>query len=224
MSKLLLITGETKKAQPLLAGLDRRGFKCSSASYKGALSAAALQPPDLVLLTLPENSDNSTWELIKTLKKGKNLPVIALLPSAAVASLDNHVEIDDFIVQPYRDNELLLRIHRLLKKAPEAESADVIKCDGLAIDVVTCEVTVDGTKVDLTFKEYELLKLMARNRGRVFSREALLDKIWGYDYYGGDRTVDVHMRRLRSKIEDTNHTYIETVRNIGYRFVKNSPP
>ena len=90
----------------------------------------------------------------------------------------------------------------------------------MTIDLVTCEVTVDGRKADLTFKEYELLKLMARNRGRVFTREALLDKIWGYDYYGGDRTVDVHMRQLRSKMSDATHTYIETVRNIGYRFVK----
>ena len=78
----------------------------------------------------------------------------------------------------------------------------------------------EGRIVELTFKEYELLKLLASNSGRVYSREALLDQIWGYDYYGGDRTVDVHVRRLRSKIEDSTHTFIETVRNIGYRFKK----
>jgi DNA-binding response OmpR family regulator len=117
---------------------------------------------------------------------------------------------------------LLLRIRRLLRKILAEESGELIKCDGLTIDLVTCEVTVDGTKTDLTYKEFELLKLMASHRGRVFTREELLDKIWGYDYYGGDRTVDVHMRRLRSKIEDANHTYIETVRNIGYRFIKGS--
>ncbi len=224
MTHILLITGETKTAQPILTGLARHGLKCSAANYKGAFNAAALQPPDLVLLTMPENYDNSIWELTKNLKKGKNLPVIALLTPGVVTSLDNRREIDDFIVHPYNDAELFLRINRLLKKAPEAESDELIKCDGLIIDLVTCEVTVDDKKVDLTFKEYELLKHMARNRGRVFTREALLDKIWGYDYYGGDRTVDVHMRRLRSKIEDATHTYIETVRNIGYRFVKNSQP
>ena len=79
---------------------------------------------------------------------------------------------------------------------------------------------MDNRIIDLTFKEYELLKLMATNRGRVFTRDNLLDKIWGYDYFGGDRTVDVHIRRLRSKIEDANHSYIETVRNIGYKFIK----
>jgi DNA-binding response OmpR family regulator len=171
---------------------------------------------------MPESYDDSLWELIKNLKKGRNLPVIALLSPKMVASLDNRREIDDFIVHPYNDAELFLRINRLLKKTPDAENTELIKCNGLTIDVVTCEVTVDDKKADLTFKEYELLKLMARNRGRVFTRETLLDKIWGYDYYGGDRTVDVHMRRLRSKIEDASHTYIETVRNIGYRFVKNA--
>jgi two-component system alkaline phosphatase synthesis response regulator PhoP len=222
MTQLLLITSEAKTAQPILASLTGHGLKCAAATYKSALGGAVLPLPDLVLLIMPENYDNSIWELIKNLKKGRSLPVIALLSPGIVNSLDNHREIDDFLVRPYNDAELFLRIGRLLKKSPEAESSDLVKCDGLVIDLVTCEVTVDGKMADLTFKEYELLKLMARNRGRVFTREALLDKIWGYDYYGGDRTVDVHMRRLRSKIEDASHTYIETVRNIGYRFVKNS--
>lgn len=88
------------------------------------------------------------------------------------------------------------------------------------IDPAQCEVTLEGEVVELTFKEYELLRFLASNRGRVFTREALLNWVWGYDYYGGERTVDVHVRRLRSKIEDSKHVFIETVRNIGYRFKK----
>ena len=88
------------------------------------------------------------------------------------------------------------------------------------IDLAKREVTVDGKLVELTFKEYELLKFLASNRGRVYTREALLNRVWGYDYYGGDRTIDVHVRRLRSKIEDSKHSFIETVRNISYRFKK----
>ena len=118
----------------------------------------------------------------------------------------------------------MIRINRVLRKTVKNESSEQIKCDGLTIDLATCEVTVNGKIVELTFKEYEMLKLLASNKGRVYTREALLDKIWGYDYYGGDRTVDVHVRRLRSKIEDASHTYIETVRNIGYRFIKDSLP
>jgi two-component system alkaline phosphatase synthesis response regulator PhoP len=94
----------------------------------------------------------------------------------------------------------------------------LIKCGDLVIDIAKYEVSIGGKLLALTFKEYELLKFLAKNRGRVFTRETLLNEVWGYDYYGGDRTVDVHIRRLRSKIEDSTHTFIETVRNIGYKF------
>jgi two-component system alkaline phosphatase synthesis response regulator PhoP len=127
---------------------------------------------------------------------------------------------DDFLIWPCDKRELILRINRLLKKAPGVKSCDQIICNDLVIDLTTCEVMVTGTKAELTYKEYELLKLMAGNKGRVFTRQTLLDRIWGFDYFGGDRTVDVHVRRLRSKIENSDRTYIETVRNIGYKFNK----
>jgi two-component system alkaline phosphatase synthesis response regulator PhoP len=100
------------------------------------------------------------------------------------------------------------------------ESEDVIRCGDLVIDSAKCEVSLSGKPIILTFKEYQLLKFLASNKEKVFTREALLNKVWGWDYYGGDRTVDVHIRRLRSKIEDINHSFIETIRNIGYRFRK----
>ncbi|MFC2060806.1 response regulator transcription factor, partial [Chloroflexota bacterium] len=112
---------------------------------------------------------------------------------------------DDFLISPYDDRELVLRIKRLLNNGIESlDSGELIKCDDLIIDLAKCEVTMERKVVELTFKEYELLKFLASNRGRVYTREALLNKVWGYDYYGGDRTVDVHVRRLRSKIEDSN--------------------
>jgi two-component system alkaline phosphatase synthesis response regulator PhoP len=97
-----------------------------------------------------------------------------------------------------------------------------VRCGDLVIDLDNCEVTVAGRLITLTFKEYELLRFMAAIPGRVFTRDALLDEVWGHDYFGGDRTVDVHIRRLRSKIEDSTHTFIDTVRNIGYRFSKDT--
>jgi DNA-binding response OmpR family regulator len=221
MIQLLIITEEAKTAKLIQASLARHAFTCSTTNYKGALEATAKESPNLAILEIPDSADEAVRGLISNLKKGRNLPVIALISAEKAASLNDRQEIDDFIIRPYNEAELLLRINRLLNKTQGADSSEQIKCNGLIIDLITCEVTVDGRKADLTFKEYELLKLMARNRGRVFTREALLDKILGYDYYGGDRTVDVHMRRLRSKIEDASHTYIETVRNIGYRFVKN---
>ncbi len=129
---------------------------------------------------------------------------------------------DDFVLKPYKANEILTRVNRLLRKNNlQEESAETLRAGDVIINLPKCEVTVSGELVDLTFTEYELLKLLMSQKGHVFSREVLLNKIWGYDYYGGDRTVDVHITRLRNKIEDTTHTVIETVRNIGYRIKTN---
>jgi len=94
----------------------------------------------------------------------------------------------------------------------------VLKCGDLVMDLANYTVHVGGRHVELTYKEYELLRFLATNRDRVFTRETLLSKVWGYDFYGGERTVDVHIRRLRAKIEDRHAPFIETVRNVGYRF------
>ncbi len=119
-------------------------------------------------------------------------------------------------------NELLVRINRLLKKhKPREAPTEYLKAGDIVIDLPRCEVSVAGKVVDLTFTEYELLKFLISRKGHVLTREVLLNKIWGYDYFGGDRTVDVHITRLRSKIEDPSHSFIETVRNIGYRIKAN---
>ena len=135
--------------------------------------------------------------------------------------LNGHLEADDFIVKPCDTRELVTRAKRLLHRNADS-NAELIRYGDLSIDTARCEVTVDGHRKILTFKEYELLKFLASNPGRVFTRDTLLDRVWGHDYFGGDRTVDVHVRRLRSKIEDSGHCFIETVRNIGYRFSRNS--
>ena len=119
---------------------------------------------------------------------------------------------------PLDDEELRVRVLRALARAG-GEGGSVLRRAGVVIDLERYTVTVDGEVVDLTYKEYELLAFLAGSPGRPFTREALLDRVWGYDYYGGARTVDVHVRRIRSKIEGRRQ-YIETVRNVGYRFVE----
>jgi two-component system alkaline phosphatase synthesis response regulator PhoP len=158
--------------------------------------------------------------LTQRIKQEKRLPVIALLSKAALGNLDSTLGIDDFVLEPWEATEVAVRAKRVLWRTNNIDSRELIKCGDLVIDLGKCEVSLDGRLVALTFKEYELLRFLASNKGRVFTREALLNKLWGYDYYGGDRTVDVHIRRLRSKIEDPTHTFIETVRNMGYRFKK----
>ncbi len=215
-----MIARDSGTKEGLRKNLAQHGLACSFTSDDGGIGEAiAGERPDIVLFEV-DGQPPRTLELISSLKNSENLPVIAIVPEEWLDRVDTTLNADDFLVSPYEVKELIIRINRVLRQTVKNEGSEQIKCGGLTIDLATCEVTVEGRLVELTFKEYELLKLLAGNKGRVYTREALLDKIWGYDYYGGDRTVDVHVRRLRSKIEDAEHTYIETVRNIGYRFVK----
>ena len=219
---LIIAAGQNVKSIPSV--LAQRGFACSIASpQKDIIEQVVEQAPDLILLDINGSPDSGRTELLQEIKKGRALPVIALAGINTIESSDINPEvIDDFIVRPGDINELVLRIKRLLNRSESTESSKVIRCGDLMIDLAKCEVTVQGRPIELTFKEYELLRFLASHPGRVFNRDTLLNQVWGYDYFGGDRTVDVHIRRLRSKIEGPAHTFIETVRNIGYRFTGNS--
>jgi two-component system alkaline phosphatase synthesis response regulator PhoP len=151
-------------------------------------------------------------------KVRRSTPVIAIVTGESLGQSGDYSAADDFIVRPYDNRELIARARRLFQKNTSED--EVMRAGDLEVDLARCEVRVQGRIVELTFKEYELLKFLLKDRGRVFTREALLNKVWGYDYFGGDRTVDVHIRRLRSKIELSGQTFVETVRNIGYRFTK----
>jgi DNA-binding response OmpR family regulator len=218
---ILMIAGEDFIGKELYLDLSEKGYTLSIADTDEII-AEKIDELTFNMVVASGDSHSRIAELVRKIKQKKSLPTIALVKKEMIANVNGYLDmVDDFIISPYNKRELMIRINRLLHKTPGTESGEQIKCNGLTIDLVTCEVVVNGVKIELTFKEYELLKLLASNRGRVFTRESLLDKIWGYDYFGGDRTVDVHVRRLRSKIEDASHIYIETVRNIGYRFIKN---
>jgi DNA-binding response OmpR family regulator len=218
MFSILLIAEKNKAATELHSRLTESGFVCSlSCDGDKAVEQVAEQAPDLVLVEV--NSRSRVQELSQQIKQGKYPPVIALVQPGVLDNVDGHLAgVNDFVVAPYNLPELELRIKRLLHETTNTDADELIRHGDLIIDLARCEVTLAGRPIELTFREYELLKFLTSHRGRVFTREALLNKVWGYDYYGGDRTVDVHIRRIRSKIEDSNHTFIETVRNIGYRF------
>jgi len=219
--RLVIITEQSQGINELRLGLVQRGFACVLASANGeGIKQIDDQAPDLVLMAMNGHLANSrVQELSQKIKRERPLPILALVNKEALNSLDvNSKVIDDFSVRPGDLDELVLRIKRLLQKHGDTDTGELIKCGDLLIDLAKCEVSISGRPVELTFKEYELLRFLAANPKRVFKRDTLLNKVWGYDYYGGDRTVDVHVRRLRSKIEDASHTFIETVRNIGYRF------
>ena len=223
MPNLLIVAQENKELTGLRSGLIQSGFVCSIIPHGNEFAREiATHRPNLVIVAMDDYSaDTEIQELMQSVKHENSLPLMVLVAEETLDNIDGHLDVaDDFLISPYDYRELVLRIKRLLHRAKGMDSGELIKCDGLVIDLARCEVTIGSEIVELTFKEYELLKFLANNRGRVYTRDALLDRVWGYDYFGGDRTVDVHIRRLRSKIEDSKHTFIETVRNIGYRFKK----
>ena len=218
---MFIIANESEQARKLRAELAQRGFDCLIISHNDeAIEQIAGQHLGVILLDTDEATTGSeAWEQVQRIRQERQIPLIALVSGAKLNGLDSNI--DDFVVKPWEPNEVTVRIKRILRKKESIDSEDIIRRGDLVIDSAKCEVSLSGKPIMLTFKEYQLLKFLASNQGKVFNREALLNKVWGWDYYGGDRTVDVHIRRLRSKIEDPTHTFIETVRNIGYRLREN---
>ena len=218
MFRVLIVADGSERVRELSLGLAEKGFLCSIASAEdGRLKDVGTLSVDLVVIAVDRVSPGSeTRNMTQKLKERTRLPVVALLSNECLDILDSAVDVDDFVMEPWNANEVIARVRRILQRKPNEDNKDLICCGDVTIDLAKCEVAFRGRLVDLTFKEYELLRFLVSSKGRVFSREALLNSVWGYDYYGGDRTVDVHIRRLRSKLDESD--CIETVRNIGYRF------
>jgi len=221
---LLIIANETDQARNLSSEITRRGYACSvTLKDENTLERVMKQAPNLVLMDVDGLSVGSGFrDLCQRIRQERHIPVIVLIPREILDSLSLSTDIDDFVVKPWEATEVTARIKRILARKESIDSEDIIECGDLVVDLAKCQISLGDKLIMLTFREYQLLKFLASNQGKVFARETLLDKVWGWDYYGGDRTVDVHIRRLRSKIEDRNHSFIETVRNIGYRFKENT--
>ncbi len=219
MSRITIIAKESDPIQKLVSRLNRNGFSCSVVADRGqALARISTEPPDLLLVDIDISPATRPTESSLLAGLAKTIPILALIPAGRLNELAANLKITDFAVKPFSIEEVVLRVKRLLSRAQGADAGEIIKRGDLDIHLARYEVRLSGRLVELTFREYKLLSFLAANRGQVFTREVLLNKVWGYDYFGGDRTVDVHIRRLRSKVEDANHTFIDTVRNIGYRF------
>lgn len=152
--------------------------------------------------------------IARRVKDDLGLPIFAVVDHATDAA--NVAEIDDFAVMPLRVDELRVRLRKLA--TPAADTGDVIHFKDLELNLATYQATVGGEPLDLTFMEYELLRFFATNPTRAWSRAQILSRVWGYDYFGGSRTVDVHVRRLRAKLGEERASWIATVRSVGYRF------
>jgi two-component system alkaline phosphatase synthesis response regulator PhoP len=214
--RVCVVTSNLVMSDNLLDALEREGISYFlTEDYVRSLSSES-ERPDVVLVDFRKAEMDRPRALLEECLE-QRLPAIAGLTKEQLGIHDLIRGFDDFILLPARPGELSYRLSRLGGGGKAIES-HVIRVGDILIDPKRYEVLLSGRKVFLTYKEYQLLLLLATSPGQVFTRDFLLNRIWGYDYFGGTRTVDVHIRRLRSKIEDADHTFVETVWNVGYRF------
>ena len=224
MKKILIIDDEIHIVELLKFNLENNGYKVdySYDGFDGYLKTKEFQP-DLILLDwmLPNISGIDVLKKIISDETLEQIPVIMLtaknMEEDKLEGLEDGA--DDYITKPFSVKEVLARITSVLRryKYTSNEKIEVLKADDIQVNVNKHIVTKNGQEIELTLKEFQILKLLIENKGNVLTRTFLLDKIWGYDYYGETRTLDVHIRHLRKKIGDNDSKLIETVRGVGYK-------
>ena len=224
--RVLIVDDEPSIVELVRFALEREGFVTEvAANGQQALEAVRQRMPDLVLLDLMLPGVDGL-EVCRQLRQRSNVPIIMLTARASEVDKVVGLELgaDDYITKPFSPRELVARVRAVLRRAqsretPAAVAGQELRVGDIRMDLARHEVWVKDRRVELTPKEYELLRTFMANRGMVLTRELLLDKVWGYDFVGDTRTVDVHVVRLRQKLEDdpARPRYIETVRGVGYR-------
>jgi len=168
-----------------------------------------------------DRDPEGAWALCGTLRRrdDRMQPLLVLVNGTQLADLEvRHDLFDDFCITPCHPVEIETRLRHLFARGGGELRPELVRYNSLVLNLETYQATIDGAPLDLTYMEYELLKFLAQSPGKVFTRETLLSRVWGYEYYGGARTVDVHVRRLRAKLGEEHASVIETVRSVGYRF------
>lgn len=224
MQRILVLTQDPATARSVesVARVDGRVVRAEATAERCLVAVREWRPSLVIVDTGAGMTSGGLAAILRDEAVRETAAVMVLAAPSQLGLLGPSVHVDDFAVTPVDEDELRLRMSRLIWAQSGAEDGAVIRHGSLLIDLERYKVTVDGEVVDLTYKEYELLRFLASNPGKPFTREALLNQVWGYDYYGGSRTVDVHVRRIRSKIEQREQ-FIDTVRNVGYRFVETAP-
>ena len=227
--KILVVDDEEHIAELISYNLTSNGYKVITANNGiDAIKLAIEEKPSLILLDLmiPGKDGYDVCKEVRGNSEVKNIPIIML--TAKSEELDKILGLelgaDDYITKPFSVRELLARVKAVLRRFYIVEpESNVLTFGDLVADFEKREIVIKDKKLDLTLKEFELLEILIRNNGKILTRDTLLDKIWGYEYIGETRTVDVHIRYLIKKIEedDKNPKFIETIRGVGYRFNPN---
>jgi two-component system response regulator RegX3 len=224
MTKILVVEDEASFSEALSYVLTKEGFEVVVADTgDGAIAAFDKGGADLVLLDLMLPGLSGT-EVCKQLRSRSAVPIIML--TAKDTEVDKVVGLelgaDDYVTKPYSKAELIARIRAVLRRQGDNTESDqgVITAGPVRIDVERHQVNINNELISLPLKEFELLEFLVRNSGRVLTRAQLIDRVWGSDYFGDTKTLDVHVKRLRAKIESdpANPVYIQTIRGLGYKF------
>jgi DNA-binding response OmpR family regulator len=215
--RILVVDGEIEIVSSLRTGLAREGFTVETArDADAALKRVRIFRPHLIILDLmlPEVDG---LDLAEQLMRDPDLAIIMLTRTdqAPDRMMGVNSGADDYIVKPFDYDEMVARVRAVARRSPVCE--DTLRADGIVLDQARREVTVAGATVDLTFKEFELLRLFLLRRGQVLPRQVILDRIWGYDFFGTENSVEVYIGYLRRKLKDNDHRLLETVRGVGYR-------
>lgn len=214
MARVLLLTAAPEDPLPSLALLGHRVHTLAAEASSIVRAPAA----EVVLIDARTNLAHAR-SLSQLVKTTMGLPAIVIVAEAGLATLNASWLADDFILTTAGPGEVEARLRLAAVEAPEEPAAGEVRAGGIVIDESTYIASIHGRLLNLTYKEFELLKHLARHPGQVFTRDQLLHDVWGYDYFGGTRTVDVHIRRLRSKLGPEHESLIGTVRNVGYRLM-----
>ena len=226
--KILVVDDEDAIRELIVFNLEQQNFDVLEAlDGIEAIDKVKLEKPDLILLDvmLPKMDGLEVCQKLRYSKEFAHIPIIMLTARGEEVDRVLGLEIgaDDYVTKPFSPRELVARVKAMFRRL--AQPQKVTDCEDLNIGLIKIDlarhlVTFQDVELELTPKEFELLYLLAQNSGKVLTRDVLLEKVWGYEYMGDTRTVDVHIRRLRKKMEDISPEpdYIETVRGIGYRF------
>lgn len=224
MTRILIVEDEPSLSDPLSFLLQREGYDTEIAGDgRAALTAFDRAGADLVLLDLMLPGLAGT-EVCRELRTRSSVPIIMLTAKDSEVDIVVGLELgaDDYMTKPYSSRELLARIRAVLRRRVDLEVDDggIVEVGAVRMDVERHSVSVEGREVNMPLKEFELLELLLRNAGRVLTRGQLIDRVWGSDYFGDTKTLDVHIKRIRSKIEESpsEPTRLVTVRGLGYRF------
>ena len=203
------------KFQAVLSGLDVEVAAGSSLQFKKLLSDNPGY--DLIIYELPAEGVQVLPDIEKTLVDDGNIPLLLIVKEHMIQGLSLPVQIkSDFVVHGASADECSLRIRQLLWPGNEGSVNDIVSIDGMTINLATYQVSVNDEPIDFTYHEYALLAFLVTHPGRTYSRDALLRRVWGFDYFGGSRTVDVHVRRVRAKLGPELSQHLETIRGVGY--------